>query len=61
GLGLLGEPAQGNWTLRVQDLVAKDAGTLNRWSLDLDLAARPPSMREDASSAGTVPDQDRSE
>jgi len=32
---LLGESAQGNWTLRVRDLAAQDIGKLNRWSLDL--------------------------
>jgi extracellular elastinolytic metalloproteinase len=34
---LIGEPTQGNWTLRVHDLAAQDVGKLNRWSLDLAL------------------------
>lgn len=34
---LIGQPIQGNWTLRVRDLAAEDAGKLNRWSLDLAL------------------------
>jgi len=34
---LIGEPTQGNWTLRVRDLAAQDVGKLNRWSLDLAL------------------------
>lgn len=32
---LLGQPVQGNWILRVTDLVGQDTGKLNRWSLDL--------------------------
>jgi extracellular elastinolytic metalloproteinase len=32
---LVGQPAQGNWTLRVRDLAAQDLGKLNRWSLDV--------------------------
>lgn len=34
---LVGQPVQGNWTLRVHDLAAQDVGKLNRWSLDLAL------------------------
>jgi extracellular elastinolytic metalloproteinase len=34
---LVGQAAQGNWTLRVRDLAAQDIGKLNRWSLDLSL------------------------
>jgi subtilisin-like proprotein convertase family protein/subtilisin family serine protease len=32
---LLGQAIQGNWTLWVQDLAAVDAGTLNRWELEI--------------------------
>jgi extracellular elastinolytic metalloproteinase len=34
---LVGQPVQGNWTLRVRDLASQDVGKLNRWSLDLAL------------------------
>lgn len=32
---LLGSPMQGNWLLRVTDLVAEDVGTLRKWRLEL--------------------------
>ncbi len=34
--GLVGESIQGNWILRVADLVARDTGTLQRWSLEVE-------------------------
>jgi extracellular elastinolytic metalloproteinase len=34
---LVGQPSQGNWSLRVRDLEAQDVGKLNRWSLDLSI------------------------
>ncbi len=33
--GLVGTPTQGDWTLHVQDLVARDTGSLNSWSLEV--------------------------
>jgi len=35
---LVGQPIQGNWILGVRDVVVKDIGTLNRWSLEFNLA-----------------------
>lgn len=32
---LVGQPMQGEWTLRVADLAAVDVGRLNRWSIEL--------------------------
>lgn len=32
---LLGQPMQGNWTLRVADLAAVDVGRLNKWSVEM--------------------------
>lgn len=32
---LVGQPVQGNWVLRVTDLVGQDVGKLKRWSLEL--------------------------
>lgn len=32
---LVGKPAGGDWTLKVQDLAKSDVGTLNTWSLDV--------------------------
>lgn len=34
-LPLVGQPVQGNWMLRVTDLVADDVGKLKKWSLEL--------------------------
>ena len=36
---LRGRPTQGTWRLTVQDLAAADVGTLNRWWIELALAA----------------------
>lgn len=33
---LVGQPMQGNWTLRVSDRAAQDVGTLRTWSLELE-------------------------
>ena len=32
---LLGQEIQGDWELRVADLVGQDVGKLNRWSMEL--------------------------
>lgn len=34
-LPLVGQPVQGNWVLRVTDVVGQDAGVLQKWSLEL--------------------------
>jgi subtilisin-like proprotein convertase family protein len=34
---LIGQSAQGTWTLRVIDLAGRDTGKLNRWGLKLTL------------------------
>jgi M6 family metalloprotease-like protein len=34
-LPLVGQPVQGNWILRVADLVGQDVGKLKKWSLEL--------------------------
>ncbi|HEX6045935.1 MAG TPA: M6 family metalloprotease domain-containing protein [Pyrinomonadaceae bacterium] len=34
-LPLVGQPVQGNWVLRVTDVVAQDVGKLKKWSLEL--------------------------
>ena len=34
-LPLVGQPVQGNWVLRVTDLVGQDVGRLKKWSLEL--------------------------
>jgi subtilisin-like proprotein convertase family protein len=34
---VVGQPAQGTWTLGVTDLAGRDVGKLNRWGLELTL------------------------
>lgn len=53
--GLANEPVQGTWTLHVQDLVALDIGTLNRWELEMEL--RPDAVVEVVETPGVlIPD-----
>lgn len=35
---LRGQPAGGEWTLRVRDVARQDVGTLEEWTLSLDTA-----------------------
>ena len=55
---LLGEEAQGDWTLPVIDLAGLDTGTLRRWRLDIDLETATDSVREEAAPRVTIPDND---
>ena len=32
--GFIGQPVEGNWTLRVVDLAGQDSGQLNKWSVE---------------------------
>jgi subtilisin-like proprotein convertase family protein len=34
---LIGQSIQGNWVLRISDMLGQDIGKLNRWSLELTL------------------------
>lgn len=45
---LRGDPCSGTWTLLVQDLAARDVGKLNRWALDIQLAAPAPTSAKTA-------------
>lgn len=45
---LRGEPCQGGWTLKLQDLAARDVGKLNRWSLRIQLQAAAPARADPA-------------
>jgi subtilisin-like proprotein convertase family protein len=58
--GLLGQQAQGNWTLHVADLAGLDVGTLRRWRLEMDLAGTAQSVVHGEVAPGlTIPDNDR--
>jgi subtilisin-like proprotein convertase family protein len=53
---LVGRDAQGNWTLKVADVDARDVGTLRRWAIDIGLASAPQVARGAASPALAIPD-----
>jgi extracellular elastinolytic metalloproteinase len=53
---LLGDQAQGNWTLQVADLAGRDVGILRRWSLEFDLEAAAGTAQGEAAPALAIPD-----
>jgi subtilisin-like proprotein convertase family protein len=53
---LKGRPAQGKWTLRVQDAARLDEGTLVKWGIDLGAGAAPTVAEETPSVR--IPDND---
>jgi extracellular elastinolytic metalloproteinase len=55
---LVGQSVNGDWTLRVSDLAGNDVGTLNSWSLEIDLAARSQQVRKEDNNARAIPDDD---
>jgi extracellular elastinolytic metalloproteinase len=55
---LVGQSAQGPWTLRVADLAAVDVGRLRRWSLDVGLDAAAPVVGGETTPGVTIPDND---
>lgn len=54
--GLLGDPAQGNWTLRVADVAGGDVGILRSWSLEFELEAAAEAVQGEAVPALFIPD-----
>ena len=53
---LLGDQAQGDWTLRVADLASQDVGQLRRWSLEFDLETSAGTAQGEATTALAIPD-----
>ncbi len=53
---LVGQAVNGDWTLRVADLAGQDLGTLNSWSLELDLAARTRQISRENVTVQAIPD-----
>jgi len=53
---LLGDQAQGNWTLFVADMAGQDVGRLRRWSLEFDLEAAAGTAQGEAAPALAIPD-----
>lgn len=55
---LAGEPIQGRWLLKVSDTAGQDVGKLNRWSLDLIVAAASQTLKGEAKKDMKIPDND---
>jgi extracellular elastinolytic metalloproteinase len=55
---LLGEQAQGDWTLQVADLAARDLGTLQRWGPEMDLEVSSQGVGGETSPGVAIPDDD---
>jgi immune inhibitor A len=53
---LVGLPVNGDWTLRVSDLIGNDVGTLNSWGLEIELAARSLQISKEDNNAQAIPD-----
>jgi extracellular elastinolytic metalloproteinase len=53
---LLGDQAQGNWTLRLADMAGQDVGRLRRWSLEFDLETAAGTSQGEATPALAIPD-----
>ncbi len=54
---LAGQSIQGDWTLFIQDLAAKDEGRLNRWELEIE-GQKSSSLNLEDAPAATIPDND---
>ncbi|MBC8090199.1 MAG: proprotein convertase P-domain-containing protein, partial [Phycisphaerae bacterium] len=54
--GLVGDSAQGNWTLRVADVAAQDVGTLRTWSVQADLETAAAPLRGEVAPGAAIPD-----
>jgi subtilisin-like proprotein convertase family protein len=55
---LIGEQAQGNWTLAVADFARIDVGTLRRWSLEMDLESSTQTVQGEAAPGLSIRDND---
>ena len=55
---LLGEEAQGDWTLHIADLAGLDTGTLRRWGLEMNVEATAQTVLEETSPGIVIPDND---
>ncbi len=55
---LVGAGVAGTWTLRVRDVEAQDTGVLNRWTLEIDLAAGPQTVHGEVAPKLVIPDND---
>ncbi|MBC7954503.1 MAG: proprotein convertase P-domain-containing protein, partial [Cytophagales bacterium] len=53
---LVGQGAEGDWLLRLSDLEGQDVGTLNSWSLDLEVEAGATTASGEASPRAPIPD-----
>lgn len=53
---LIGQSVNGDWTLRVADLVGQDTGTLNSWGIQADLKSTSSQVTKKFSSVIAIPD-----
>ncbi len=53
---LQGKSVEGNWSLKIADLAARDVGTLRRWALEIELATAPTVARGEATPSLPIPD-----
>jgi subtilisin-like proprotein convertase family protein len=53
---LLGEAAQGDWTIHVADRAVADVGTLRQWGLGIDLEQTSQMAQGEATPGQTIPD-----
>ena len=57
---LVGQPINGDWTLRISDLMGNDVGKLNMWSLEIELAAHTQKVSKENTNTQEIPDDDPS-
>jgi extracellular elastinolytic metalloproteinase len=55
---LVGEPAEGDWTLHVADFAGLDVGKLSRWGLEIDVETAAQSVQQEATPGIAIPDND---
>jgi subtilisin-like proprotein convertase family protein len=55
---MVGESVTGGWTLGIRDAERQDSGVLNRWTLEIEVAAASPARRGEAAPAVKIPDND---
>ncbi|HMG57927.1 MAG TPA: proprotein convertase P-domain-containing protein, partial [Kofleriaceae bacterium] len=55
---MINQPIAGDWTLRVRDVAVQDVGTLNRWTLQIDVDANPKQVHAETAPKMKIPDND---
>ena len=55
---MVGGSIEGKWILGIKDREAQDSGTLNRWTLEIEVASASQARRGEAAPAAKIPDND---